>query len=173
MRITVLFAITLLFCACNSQKKLDNNIITFEGINIETDINSFCNNMENKGYEKIDVPNSDIVTINSIVYYGKVANTESTINIYKDSLSQSISYIKAVMLLDNKEDASEKINNIIKYFKEGYPNAEFKTLNEGNNIEYYFLTLPILVCISSIESQDGTYNVFIDYDNTSVNKANN
>ena len=72
------------------------------------------------------------------------------------------------MKFEQKEEVLENVNSLIEYFKEKYPNAEYKTLNEDNKVEYYFFTSPILVCISSTELQNGEYMVLIDYDNTKL-----
>ena len=41
------FVLSLFLCACNSSQKANmDNIISFEGINIETDITSFCDSLE-------------------------------------------------------------------------------------------------------------------------------
>ena len=163
------FVLSLFLCACNSSQKANmDNIISFEGINIETDITSFCDSLEKRGYEKIDVPNDAQSYTNFIIFYGNVANKEATINVYKDSLSQSVCHIKSAMKFEQKEEVLENVNSLIEYFKEKYPNAEYKTLNEDNKVEHYFFTSPILVCISSTELQNGEYMVLIDYDNTKL-----
>ena len=63
------FVLSLFLCACNSSQKANmDNIISFEGINIETDITSFCDSLEKRGYEKIAVPNDAQSDINSAEY---------------------------------------------------------------------------------------------------------
>ncbi len=161
----VFFSFFFIACSSNQQEKvITTDAISFEGVNIDVNYNVFNENLKKNGYEKVNLPSEVRDLLDYDVFYGNVANNEATINVYQDSISQKVKYIKSLILCNSEEESLVKLNNVINYFKERYPNAQYSE-QEDDGIKYRFFTSPILVTVSEPNMNGNQYVIHIDYDN--------
>ncbi len=146
-----------------------DTIITFEGLDVLSDIDVFFEKLESKGYERFQAPTESGAMLEDScrVYYGTFLGKEGTINVYANSNARKIEYIRTILKYDDLENAKSNLNDILNFYKTKYPKAFYHEDKDSyGEKEYYFVTQPVLVCINMIHMQDGSYTIHVFVEET-------